>query len=61
MKVIATDNFDRDYVSDRLIADNLTKADAETLAAEKNKGSGPYSDWFFLAVADDRKLHVWEP
>ncbi|AGH07434.1 hypothetical protein SUFG_00067 [Sulfitobacter phage phiCB2047-B] len=59
-KVIITDNFDRDHVSDRLFLENLTK-DKATLIANAMNGSGDkYSDDFYMAVHEDRVLHTAE-
>jgi hypothetical protein len=56
VKVIQTDNFDRDWIPDKLIADGLTENQAVYLAAEKNAAASPYGDAFFRAVPDDYKL-----
>lgn len=57
MKIIMVDNFDRDYVDDKLIADNVTPMYASTIVeALNNKYSGDTSPHFFRAVQDEYKL-----
>lgn len=55
-KVILTDNFNRDYIEDRLYADNLTEEEAEQQAKQYNEKHGPGWDWYAKKVADDHKL-----
>ena len=54
-KLILVDNYDREYVADRLLEDNLTEADASAKAAEYNE-KYPHDDWFAKAVPDNYKL-----
>jgi hypothetical protein len=61
MKIIARDNRDRDYISDKLIAENLSQKDAETVLDALNKGASDSSDWFFEIVPDDHKLYKYSP
>lgn len=62
MKIIQVDNFDRDSVSDVLIAENVN----ETLSGHivnflNEKYSGENSPNWYKAVADDYKLYEFEP
>ena len=62
MKIIKTDNFDRDYISDLLIAENVNKGFAECLVEQLNNTySGCNSPDFFKLVPDDYKLHKFQP
>ena len=56
MKVIATDNFDRDLVSDKLVQENLTREDANAEADRLNARGDSRSEYWYMAVADDYKL-----
>lgn len=53
MKVVLVDNFDRDYIADRLLADNLTQEDARALADDFNKKHASYNCPDFAVVKDD--------
>ena len=61
MKIIATDNYDRDYISDELIAFNLSKKEAKRKADKMNKKTGEHSPIFYRIVPNDYKLHIFEP
>lgn len=62
MKIICIDNFDREIVSDRLIAENVPDHYAEGIAEHLNeKYSGTTSPVYFKAVPDDYKLYTFEP
>lgn len=61
MKIISTDNFDRDYKSDGLVAENVDEFFAELIAKLLNKHAGMNSQDYFKAVCNDYKLHVYEP
>lgn len=62
MKVVRVDNFARETVDDKLIADGLSSNDAEAMAEKLNKEqSGPDSPVYYRVVADDYKLREWEP
>lgn len=56
-KVIIIDNFDRDYISDRLFKDNLTMEEAEKLATEENSKTRDNTPDYYKAVEDDYTLH----
>jgi hypothetical protein len=62
MKIICVDNFDRENVSDQLVAENVPKHYAEFLVEKLNdKFSGSSSSSFFRVVPDDHILFVFEP
>ena len=62
MKIIAVDNFDREYISDRLVAESVPPTYAEEIVEFLNsRYSGDHAQVFFKAVADDHKLFKFEP
>lgn len=62
MKIVQVDNFDRDYVSDILIAENANEHFGEFLTKVLNeKYSSDYSPEYYRLVSDDYELHKWEP
>lgn len=62
MKIIQTDNFDRDYISDRLIAENVNEHFGKFLTKALNeKYGGSDSPEYYKLVPDDYKLHIWKP
>ena len=64
MKIICTDNFGRDNISDILIAENISSEHhARCMAKALNKEfcSHDGSPVFFRAVVDSYKLYKWEP
>lgn len=62
MKIVKVDNFDRDYISDVLIADNVNVPYEEFLTKALNESySSKTSPNYFRLVADDYKLKKWEP
>ena len=61
MKIIKIDNFDRDNISDELIAENVSGYYIEFIVEELNqKYSGSRSCDFFMGVPDDRVLYKFE-
>ncbi len=61
MKIIRTDNFDRDYIPDKLIADNVAKYWAERIVKLLNKEIDPHGDEYFRAVPHNYELNTIEP
>ena len=61
MKVIGTDSFNRDTVSDILHSDGLTESAAREVAERLNAKASDFSRWYYIAVPDDYKLYGWEP
>lgn len=55
-KVIAIDNFNRDYVADRLIVDNISKDQAELVVTELNKYTSGSSSEYYVFKPQDYKL-----
>ena len=59
MKIIKVDNFDRDAVSDELIAMDVSERWSKWIVELLNvEYSGSSSSVFFRAVLDDYKLYV---
>ena len=60
MKVIISDNYGRDYVSDRLYRQNLTESEAREMAVDRNREDidGPE---YYEAVEDDYELFEFKP
>lgn len=62
MKIIKTDNLDRESVSDVLVATNVSNYYAPVIARMLNKVlSGVGSPDFYKAVEDDYKLYEFAP
>ena len=62
MKIILTDNFGREEVSDTLIAENVPEFWAPSLVELLNKHySSGLSPYWFRMVADNAKLYVYDP
>lgn len=61
MKIIGTSNFDRDSVSDILIAENVHEYWADKFVKMMNTKSGKYSTYFYQVKPDNYKLYEWEP
>lgn len=60
MKVIGKDNFDRDDVSDIVVAVELTQAEAEKVAARLNAINGLGGPRSYEVYPDDYKPFVFE-
>lgn len=62
MKIIAKDNFDRETVSENLVAENVSQFYAPIIVRFLNeKFSGMDAPHFFAVEPDDYKLYKWEP
>lgn len=62
MKIIIKDNFDRETVSEEILAENVNEFWAHHLEELLNKTlSGDCAQQFFKAVPDDYKLYVYNP
>jgi hypothetical protein len=63
MKIIATDNFDRETTSDILVATNIINREyGECMVKALNeKFSSDYSLYYYQLVEDSQKLYVFEP
>lgn len=58
MKVILVDNYDRDYISDRVHVVDVSPEEANRIADEYNKSC---FHWFARAVPDDYQLFEFKP
>jgi len=62
MKIIKKDNFDRESVSDVLIAENVDVQWADMIVeALNNKLSGMYAEAFFAVKPDNYELYKYDP
>ncbi len=62
MKIICTDNFDRESVSDRLVCSNVSEYYGRSIVDSLNdKLSGNESFNFYRLVDNDYELYRWEP
>lgn len=62
MKLIKVDNFDRESVSDVLIAENVNPHYADEIVVFLNdRHSGDNSPDYFKLVEDGKKLYVYNP
>lgn len=61
MKVICIDNFNRDYISDSLVRENLTDEEADKLVKEHNDQMSAHCQDYFKKVSDDHKSYIFEP
>jgi len=63
MKIICVDNFDRDFKSDSLVCENISKYYGEMIVKflnEKNKDDVNNPN-FYRLVEDNYKLYKFEP
>jgi hypothetical protein len=62
MKIISSDNFGSDTVSDKLVAENVPEFYGKPIVEFLNeKFSGDYSDKYYELQSDDYELFTWEP
>ena len=63
MKIIGTDNFDRETVDDFLVCENLTEQRATFIVRALNivYCKGDHSPTYYKAVDDEYKLRSFEP
>ncbi len=62
MKIIKVDNFDRESVSNILVATNVSNYYADVIVKMLNKIlGGVHSSAFYRAVEDDYKLYEFAP
>jgi hypothetical protein len=62
MKIVCTDNFDREIISDTLVCENINKYHGERIVEFLNENdSGNNSPNFYTLVEDDYKLYKFEP
>lgn len=63
-KVIGTDNYGRENVSEFVLpgCEDMSKYDAEVRANSENSGPvDAYRAYYYRAVPIDKKLYKWEP
>ncbi len=56
-KIIATDNFDRESVADKLIDENLSKEDADFICEELNINTPENTEVFYKVVEQEKELY----
>jgi hypothetical protein len=63
VKIVCVDNFDRETVSDFLVAENIQneKFARAMCSALNDKFSGPDVPYFFKVKPDDYRLHTFDP
>jgi hypothetical protein len=62
MKIVAVDNFDKDLIPDRLVAENVADFYVESIVKFLNSTfSGNTAPVFFMAKPDDYQLRTFEP
>ena len=59
-KIIAVDNYDRETISDTLIADNVHELFGKEIV-DKLNDKNPNGSWFFRLVPLSHKLFIYEP
>jgi len=62
MKIICTDNFDRESISDRLVCENISEYYGKIIVDFLNeKWGGDYGPNYYKLVPDDHKLYEFQP
>lgn len=63
MKIVCTDNFNRDHVSEYAVAENITsEAYAATMADALNaRFGGENSQDYYVVKPDDYQPYKWKP
>jgi len=61
MKIICKDNFDRETVSERFIAEDVSEFVGRRIVKLLNQDSPPDGSAYYELVSDDYKLYVYEP
>ena len=62
MKIVCKDNFNRDHISERLIAENVPSKYAGCVKDALNREfGGDASPAFFDIEADNYKLYIFDP
>lgn len=60
-KVVNIDNYDREFVSDQIVKDGLTKQDAEDMAEAMNNKTHHLSEDYFIARPSSRTDYKYNP
>jgi hypothetical protein len=61
MKIICTDNFDRETENDSLVCENVNEDMGNKIVSLLLSEEHEHSPNFYKLVPDDYKLYVWEP
>lgn len=63
MKVIATDNFNREHISERVVAENVGVEEAEKICREHNTHltDERIGEEYYAIKDDDYVPYKWEP
>lgn len=62
MKIIQVDNFNRETISDFLVAENVSEYYGKIIIEFLNKKfSGDYELSYYRLIPDDYKLYEWKP
>lgn len=62
MKIICVDNFNREYISDRLVGEGLNDLEGQIAVDALNaKFSGKQSSVYYELVPDDYELFIFKP
>ena len=62
MKIISSDNFGREHISDKLVCENINKFYGEKIVEFLNKSfSGDYANNYYNLVEDNHKLYKFKP
>jgi hypothetical protein len=58
MKIVAIDNFDRDWVPEHVKEENLTQLEAKARCDALNRASHCNSEWYYVVRADDAPVRT---
>ena len=61
MKIIASDNFARETVSDYLVCSDVSEYYGNLFVDVLNSRGGVHSPRYYRLVPDDHVLYTWEP
>ena len=61
MKIIITDNYDRENVSEAICCENVDRRHGELIVRLLNDSFGVNDPNYYKLVEDSYKLYVWEP
>ena len=61
MKIIATDNFDRELYSDKLVCENISKFYGIKFTKILNDETNDNSQWYYKLVEDDYEIFIYNP
>lgn len=61
MKIICSDNYDREAYDDILVAENVNKNDGELIVVLLNNNRKEHDEIYYKLVKDSYKLYKFEP